>query len=850
MKIKHTLLIILLILLAGLTISSASAAKVDELVLQKAAADGKVKVIISLNEPPRPLFSLQSESQRLRTQQADVISELKTSNIKHRYSIINGFAGELSVEDIARLEADHRVEKISYDRPMHILLNEARPQINATKVNKLQINSYNLTGVGQTVCVIDTGINYSHPDLADNYLGGWDFVNNDNDSMDDNGHGTHVSGIAAANGTIVGIAPGSKIIAIKSMNSGGSGFESDVLAGINWCTNNRTLYNISVISMSIGGGQNSTYCDNSSGLTSAINSAIANNISIITATGNTEVGYPNATAGVADPACITNSTRVSSVGDADVISSFGFRHTTFTDMLLAPGENIISTNWRGGTQSMSGTSMSTPMVAGAAAILKQFNNSLTPQEIEDALEISGKQISDSGTGLTFPRINILEAIYYLNNTAPNITSFYPETNISIAEPSNQTFNITYTDAENNAQVYWYENGTFVSNLTNYTFFGNYTTAGTYNITIIVKDTYESDSVAWMLTIDNTNRAPNIISWNWSNSSESSTSLEDIAIDENSSITFNITADDSDNDTLSYSWRLNLTQQATTQNWTYTADFTSSGIYPIKLNVSDGDLNNSESWSLTVRDFDTTPIFSTVGNKSWYIDDTYTTDLDNYASDADGDNLNYTSTTPNHVNVSINNDTAVVTFTPESGWTGEDEIIFYAFDPQGNKATSNKIMLEVVELPGNGNSGTTTTTSPTTTPTTTTNETTTTTTPTPTTLPTPTLETLSEPETEKAAEEGSIATTGFAAKLGEFFGSIAEIKWSTWLIIVGIIAAALSGGFFVHKRRMFGRVGEKLEEDFEESVKEWKGKETRANKVRLEKKKSSLADKVKGIFKSR
>ena len=108
-------------------------------------------------------------------------------------------------------------------------------------------------GDGVKVAIIDTGIDYTHSDLNDSYKGGYDFVNNDDDPMDDAGHGTHCAGIVAAedNGAgVVGVAPEAYLYGVKVLDSGGSGYWSDVIAGIDWSVQN----DMQIISTSLGGG--------------------------------------------------------------------------------------------------------------------------------------------------------------------------------------------------------------------------------------------------------------------------------------------------------------------------------------------------------------------------------------------------------------------------------------------------------------------------------------------------------------------------------------------------------------------------------------------------------------------
>jgi len=255
-------------------------------------------------------------------------------------------------------------------------------------------NMTNITGRGQSVYVIDTGVDYTHPNLGNcsssdfvnnlcpKVIRGYDFSNNDdNNPMDEIGHGTHVTGIiASSNDTYRGIAPDANIIAMKIFNASGIAFDSDLISAIDWCVYNASLYNISVISMSIGVEDytNSTYCDSSDNplLVDAIHNAVAANISVVAAAGN-----DNITNGVSSPACITNVTVVGSTTKSDSTSSFSDRWSL--PMIFAPGTSIVSlkpsslclsgcsscSNYQ---MTCSGTSMATPHVSAVFALLNQF----------------------------------------------------------------------------------------------------------------------------------------------------------------------------------------------------------------------------------------------------------------------------------------------------------------------------------------------------------------------------------------------------------------------------------------------------------------------------------------------
>tara|TARA_B100000315_G_C14581647_1_gene590816 strand:+ start:862 stop:3627 length:2766 start_codon:yes stop_codon:yes gene_type:complete len=436
-----------------ISITNSEVNKIDEKVLEEIQEKDDVRVIIKLEEKS-------SYQKILNVDTKQQIIDSLNNKVKHDFN--NSVSAIIFEEDLVNLENNLNVKSIELVGIKQIFLQDSVPLINATPTWDLQINNVNLTGLDETVCIIDTGINYSHSDFGNCYgennvsssckvIGGWDYCADDvnctmvdSDPMDVHGHGTHVAGIVGANGSIKGVAPDIKIVMIKASNSTGTFWEDDLIKAVDWCVNNASAFNISVISMSLGGGLYDSYC-NADLLASSVNNAIANNISVVVATGNDAKSTH-----IASPACIQNSTAIGSTTKSDSISSFSNRNN-LTD-LFAPGSDINSTIISGGYSgnTWSGTSMATPHVAGVFALIRQFKKLetgqiLTPQNIENYLKNTGKQVNDSGnSNLNFSRIDVYSAILSIDETAPNVVLISPN-NDSLLSPQNLTFKCNATD---------------------------------------------------------------------------------------------------------------------------------------------------------------------------------------------------------------------------------------------------------------------------------------------------------------------------------------------------------------------------------------------------------------------
>lgn len=350
---------------------------------------------------------------------SDAISAVGKDRVEHEFRSFNGFAASINEDELASLQDNKYIKGIYADQKVHAFLSDSTQIIDAVDVWPLQYQGINLTGSGQTICIIDTGVDYTHPDLGGCFgagckvIDGFDLVDG-GEPMDDNGHGTHVAGIAAANGILRGVAPDANILAVKALDQYGDGFLIDIEIGIEGCIYYADIYNISVITMSLGTDPPfvyDDYCDNLDSnppLAEAINAAYDANITVVVATGNDFLSQY-----ISSPACIANATPISATNKDDTIA--GYANRNWMVQLMAPGTSIMSTYPGYGYASMDGTSMATPHVSGVIALLQQYYRAhegeyTLPFYLEFAMGNSGIQIPDGGTGNTFTRINAFEAL--------------------------------------------------------------------------------------------------------------------------------------------------------------------------------------------------------------------------------------------------------------------------------------------------------------------------------------------------------------------------------------------------------------------------------------------------------
>jgi aqualysin 1 len=287
---------------------------------------------------------------------------------------LRGFAATLSPAAVTKLSHDPRVAFIEADRTISLDATQSPATWGLDRIDQrnLPLNNsytYNATGSGVRAYIIDTGIRFSHNEFGSRAVSGFDAI--DGGSADDcNGHGTHVAGTVG--GSTYGVAKSVTLVGVRVLNCAGSGTNSQVIAGIDWVTADHDPGERAVANMSLGGGA-STALDN------AVRNSIADGVTYALAAGNESTN-----ACTRSPARVAEGITVGATGNNDARASFSNFGTCLD--LFAPGVSITSAWYTSNTatNTISGTSMATPHVAGVAALYLQ-GTAGTPQQVRDAI---------------------------------------------------------------------------------------------------------------------------------------------------------------------------------------------------------------------------------------------------------------------------------------------------------------------------------------------------------------------------------------------------------------------------------------------------------------------------------
>jgi subtilisin family serine protease len=302
--------------------------------------------------------------------------------VSHTYTnALRGFAVKLDEARAKRLAADPAVASVERDTIMSIAGTQPNPPswgLDRIDQRSLPLNqSYTYPDVSQNVrvYVLDTGILTTHNDFGGRAVHGRDTINDDDDSTDCHGHGTHVAGTVGGN--TFGVAKNVTLVAVRVLSCVGNGPVSDIAAGIDWVTGDRAG-RLAVANMSLGGGVNTT-------MDNAVAGSIASGIQYSLAAGNGDaLGNPLLACNFS-PARTPTAITVGATQSNDARGSFS-NYGTCLD-IFAPGVSITSAWYTSptATNTISGTSMAAPHVAGAAALLLAQNPTFSPQQVRDAM---------------------------------------------------------------------------------------------------------------------------------------------------------------------------------------------------------------------------------------------------------------------------------------------------------------------------------------------------------------------------------------------------------------------------------------------------------------------------------
>jgi subtilisin family serine protease len=396
----------------------------------------RVRVVVAVGVPAVSTQSADAFRVSVSAMRASVMESLENAAAIEPWGSGPAFSAEIDRADLDKLARDPRIRAISIDRGGEAALLESVPLIGADLV---QAQGYD--GRGVTVAVLDTGIDANSPDFAGRVVeqqcfcddldgsgccpNGFSEQSGAGSARDDNGHGTHVSGIIAGGGATAprGVAPGARIVAVKVLD-----FErrfrgfAQIYRALEWIA--RTRPDVKVINMSFGSWSlySPAECDTAAialGMEDVIAQLRNRGVLIAASSGN-----QSSTIGTTLPACMANVIGVGATYDASgglqssCESALTSRDevTCFTNSsdaidLVAPGAAITAAARGGGFATMSGTSMAAPHVAGAIALMQQVSGgTITASETESILKMTGRAVVDTRNGLMFPRIDVAAAV--------------------------------------------------------------------------------------------------------------------------------------------------------------------------------------------------------------------------------------------------------------------------------------------------------------------------------------------------------------------------------------------------------------------------------------------------------
>jgi hypothetical protein len=347
---------------------------------------------------------IENQSRLITEEQKRFIISLQDRNLPIQVNqqnafLINSLSITMAMDTLQTITQDPSVNNIWPDYVLQAELDDSVPLIGAPTIWEMTSpTGVPVTGLGSLIAIIDTGIDYRHPDLGGCFgagckvFSGYDFVNDDSDPIDDHGHGTHVAGIAAANGQMMGVAPDATLLAYKVLDDQGSGPTSDVISAMEQAV----LAGANVINLSLGGPGTTQ-----DALSQAITNAMRLGTLVVASAGNFGPNYTT----IRSPGLAPDALTVGATTKSDILASFSSRgpvgaiETVLKPDLVAPGVGITAPvpqvgelGSATGYTSLSGTSMAAPHAAGAAALLKQYNPNWSAENIKNILMLLSQNL--------------------------------------------------------------------------------------------------------------------------------------------------------------------------------------------------------------------------------------------------------------------------------------------------------------------------------------------------------------------------------------------------------------------------------------------------------------------------
>ncbi|MCS7182351.1 MAG: S8 family serine peptidase [Thermoanaerobaculum sp.] len=402
---------------------------------------------------------------------ANEVALLYQAKVFHVYShALKGFAVSLDAKQAERLADDPRVAWVEEDGVVTAIATQNNATWGLDRIDQRNLPlsgtyTYNTTASNVNVYIIDTGIRSTHNEFGGRVQSGYTAINDGRGTEDCNGHGTHVAGTAG--GTTYGVAKSVRLYPVRVLDCNGSGTTSGVIAGVDWVRANHVKP--AVANMSLGGGA-------SSSLDTAVTNAINAGIVFVVAAGN-----DNADACNYSPARVSAAITVGSTTSSDARSSFS-NYGTCLD-IFAPGSNITSA-WHTSntaTNTISGTSMASPHVAGAAALVLADNPSATPSNVASTLINNATQGVVTGAGTGSPN-RLLYTLFGGSSDSPPVARFTYSCNGLTC-----TFDGSSSSDDVGISSYSWNFGDGTTG-TGVTTSKTYAASGTYSVTLTVRDT--------------------------------------------------------------------------------------------------------------------------------------------------------------------------------------------------------------------------------------------------------------------------------------------------------------------------------------------------------------------------